>query len=130
MNLARIKSFRELPPFRTDLTSFLLFPRLPLRTRRGRRSLLLPHPFILRRKSAVLLDFALTRERVADMNFVTYSRNPPWEKGWAEPGVAIEQKRGEIMKLDGWTAMLDERHLLFCCVFHSLTRLGPDLICV
>ena len=77
MNLARIKSFRELPPFRTDLTSFLLFPRLPLRTRRRRRrSLLLPHPFILRRKSAVLLDFALTRQRQqnrADMNFVTYS---------------------------------------------------------
>ena len=94
MNLARIKSFRELPP--SELTSFLLFPRLPLRTRRGRRSLLLPHPFILRRKSAVLLDFALTRQRQqsrADMNFVTYSGILLGKRVKASR-VAIEQ-RGE-----------------------------------
>ena len=84
MNLARIKSFRELPPFRTDLTSFLLFPRLPLRTRRGRRSLLLPHPFILRRKSAVLLDFALTRQQQSRHELRDLLRNPPWERVGAE----------------------------------------------
>ena len=55
-----------------------------------------PHPFILGRKSAVLLDFALTRQQTADMNFVTYSGILLLGKGLGQrlPGVAIEQRRG------------------------------------
>ena len=58
-----------------------------------------PHPFILGGKSAVLLDFALTRQQTADMNFVTYSGILLLGKGLGQPekrvpGVAIEQRRG------------------------------------
>ena len=58
MNLARIKSFRELPP-RSQITNVFSVSEIALRGE-GAAFPLLPHPFILRRKSAVLLDFALT----------------------------------------------------------------------